>query len=138
MNVQLQKMANTSLSLAVEVLKLYEGFEEKQKRKYPSKQMARYGMQTGSKIARCGGNFKQPDFIGNFTVACRRCDQIKYWLKAVYELGYISQIRYLELSMKFEALYDAMDDYMKKVKMYRAIKTIGRYNVLNEKMLNFN
>jgi four helix bundle protein len=134
---ELKRVSRLSFVFAIDIMRLYESLDEGMKIKYAAKQMVRYGTQIGAKIAWCrsvGGY----GFVPFFGRACRRAENAVFWLNAVYELGYISQAAYLENQMLLQSLKNAMDTILKKAVLQKAILKVGKIEIINEKLLNYN
>jgi four helix bundle protein len=138
MSTELKRIYKTAFTFAVDLMNMYSAITDENKSKFATKQMIRYGTQIGAKIARTGGTTTRPFFFKDFSMACRRADNTRFWLKASYNAGYIPQPTFFEFEMRIESLNNRMQKYMKKVRLGKGIQKMDKLVIVDEEKLNYN
>jgi four helix bundle protein len=135
-NEWLFQCADKSFEFAVDIVKVYESMGEN-KQKFQARQFLRYGTQIGAKVVRSGTDYTRQGFINCFAIAFRRANETRYWLKAVYDSGFIEQAVFEKYDSHLNHLCMLMDTFLKKIRLNKAILSLEKSKISDRSLLQY-
>lgn len=88
-----------TLSYSNRIVKLYNYLVQEKGEYVLSKQILRSGTSIGSNVAEAQDAQSKKDFVSKMSIALKETSETKYWLKVLYNGGYISE-------QQFHSVYD--------------------------------
>lgn len=93
------KLADLSFQFAKEIVELVKLLKE-QRETIISSQIGRSGTSIGANIFEAQYAQSKLDFISKLEIALKESNETRFWLKLLFETGYIDETRFLELESK--------------------------------------
>ncbi len=80
-----------SKKLALRIIELYKYLCDEKKEYVLSKQVLRSGTSIGANLAEAECAISRKDFLAKVYIALKECSETQYWLKLLFESGYIDK-----------------------------------------------
>jgi len=110
-------LLDKSFSFAIRIVNLYKFLCMNKKEFILSKQILRSGTSVGANIEEANGAISKSDFSSKISVAHKESRETKYWLKLLFETGYLNK-------KSFESLTLDCDELSRLT--FSVLKTTGR------------
>ena len=85
-----------SFNYAKSVITLYNKLVNEKNEYVMSKQLLRCGTSIGANVSEAQDAQSRNDFISKMGIALKESNETKYWLRLLYEMGYISNEDYIQ------------------------------------------
>lgn len=83
-----------SFAFAVRIVKLCRHLRERKNETVLSKQLLRAGTSVGANVAESQEAFSEKDFAAKLSVARKEAGESEYWLRLLFETGYLSKVQF--------------------------------------------
>ena len=105
-----------SEAFAKRIIKLYHYLTKTKHEQVMSKQIYRSGTSIGANIAESKNAQSSQDYINKLNIALKEADETIYWIKNLYNGGYINEKEYQSIGQDAEELTKLLVSSVKKVK----------------------
>ena len=99
------------------IIKMYQYLTNVKKESVISKQVLRSGTSIGANVSESRNAQSKADFISKLSIALKEADETSFWIKSLYEGGYIKE-------KEFQAIHDDCVELIKI--LVSSIKTLKR------------
>ena len=84
-------VSEKSMRFSVRIVRLYHYLADRKKEYVLSKQILRAGTSIGANIAEAESSYSKRDFLAKMYIAFKECAETNYWLRLLYNTGYLSK-----------------------------------------------
>ena len=105
-----------SEAFAGRVVKMYQYLTDQKKELIISKQILRSGTSIGANITESRNAQSTADFIHKLSIALKEADETLYWIKSLYEGGYLNEKEYQSIYYDAEELVRILVSSIKTLK----------------------
>ena len=105
-----------SFRFAVRVVKLCNFLRDARNEYVITKQLLRCGTSIGANTAESRFAQSRPDFVSKLSIALKEAAETDYWLRLLYETGYLTQAQFTSLIHDCEELQKILASIVKSSK----------------------
>lgn len=105
-----------SYDFAVKVVKLSQDIVREKKEYVLSKQLLRSGTSIGANAEEAIGGQSKKDFIAKLSISYKEARESRYWIRLLYDTGYISETRKDEFILLIDELLRIIGSILKSSK----------------------
>lgn len=105
-----------SYTFAVRIVKFYQFLAKEKKEFVLSKQLLKSGMSIGANVEEAVGAPSTKDFLAKLTIAYKEARESHYWIRLLFDTGYISKEEKKSLLRDVEELLKIIGSIQKTVK----------------------
>ncbi len=107
---------NESYKFAVEIIKLYQYLVKEKNEFVLSKQILRCGTSIGANVEEAIGGQSGKDFYSKMTIAYKEARETHYWIRLLYDTGYINKDKMTSLIDDVEKILKIIGSIQKTMK----------------------
>lgn len=108
-----------SYNFALQIVSIYKNLTNEKKEFILSKQLVRSGTSIGANIEEAIGAQSRKDFVAKLSIVYKEARETDYWLRILFNSGYIDKDDFDLLSEKCTELLKILGSIQKKVKLAR-------------------
>lgn len=105
-----------SFRFSVRIVKLCRFLREAKKEFVMSKQLLRCGTSIGANVAESQQAQSRPDFTSKLNIALKEAVETDYWLRLLYETGYLTKAQFLSIISDCDELEKMLVSIVKTTK----------------------
>jgi four helix bundle protein len=105
-----------SFRFSVRIVKLCRFLREAKKEFVMSKQLLRCGTSIGANVAESQQAQSRPDFTSKLNIALKEAVETDYWLRLLYETGYLTKAQFLSIISDCDELEKMLVSIVKATK----------------------
>ena len=105
-----------SFRFSVRIVKLCRFLRETKKEFVMSKQLLRCGTSIGANVAESQQAQSRPDFTSKLNIALKEAVETDYWLKLLYETGYLTKAQFMSIISDCDELERMLASIVKTTK----------------------
>ena len=105
-----------SMAFAIRCVNLYKHLSTEKKEFVLSKQLVRSGTSIGANIRESRNAQSPADFINKMAIALKEADETAYWIKILYQGGYLNEKEYQSIAQDCDELIKMLVASIKTLK----------------------
>ena len=105
-----------SYNFAIRIVKLYQYLVKEKQEFILSKQILRCGTSIGANIEEAIGGQSKKDFLAKITIAYKEARETHYWIRLLFDTGYINNQTKDELLNDVETILKIINSIQKTIK----------------------
>ena len=111
-----EELRSKSLAFSKRIVGAYRYLAEQKKEYILSKQMIRAGTSIGANIAEAQFACSRKDFLNKHYIALKEAAETMYWLRLLYECGYLTEREYASVYAECNELRKILSSITKTVR----------------------
>ena len=98
-------LSDKSLAFAGRVVRMARYLRDEKKEHTISSQVLRSGTSIGANIAEARSAISKKEFLSKIFISLKECRETSYWLKLLYETGYLTDAQFQSMHADCSELY---------------------------------